>query len=181
MPTWVGTKRIAVIPAVVANDGRFQPPPANWEELISRRLFYDPDENGFDRSLRNYIFTISYGRARLDADILGRVEIGPCDVGGAVNVTRAAANYDAAAGIFTQNTLCNGWAQYGDPFPFNPPIPDNNNRLFGYFRVSMSDPMGVWAMELLHAITWSGDLYGAADSPGRFDEMDCACATHPSA
>jgi hypothetical protein len=49
--------------------------------------------------------------------------------------------------------------------------------------VLLDNGIGAWAMELLHMVTEFGDLYGApvgrAPSPGRYDEMDAADATHP--
>lgn len=35
-------------------------------------------------------------------------------------------------------------------------------------------------MEILHMTTGFGDLYNTTPHPGRFDEMACACGTHPS-
>ena len=48
----------------------------------------------------------------------------------------------------------------------------------------LENPIGVWAMELLHIATNFGDLYNPPPerplSPGNLDEMDTAGAMHPS-
>ena len=48
----------------------------------------------------------------------------------------------------------------------------------------LDNPLGTWAMELLHMVTEFGDLYGPPTdrplSPGNLDEMDTAGAMHPS-
>ena len=52
--TWVGVKKLAVVPTF--NTQFDPPPPDNWNELVRRRVFYDPDPaTGIDRSLRAYI------------------------------------------------------------------------------------------------------------------------------
>jgi len=70
---------------------------------------------------------------------------------------------------------CAGWAFYD-----NPPFPGTAN-LRNWCYVSLDQPLGVWAMETMHALTGFGDLYQTSDGrPGKFDNMDCACGTHPS-
>lgn len=72
MPTWIGSRRVAVIPAIPIGAGNVQVGnvPADFQAQVSRRIFYDPDPtSNLDRSLRKYIFSISYGRAWLDADM----------------------------------------------------------------------------------------------------------------
>lgn len=50
--------------------------------------------------------------------------------------------------------------------------------------VLLDNAIGAWAMELLHMVTEFGDLYGPpsgrSPTPGAYDEMDTAGATHPS-
>ena len=45
----------------------------------------------------------------------------------------------------------------------------------------MVEGVGVWAMEFMHVLTAFRDLYPFNGNMGSFDEMACACATHPSA
>jgi hypothetical protein len=52
--------------------------------------------------------------------------------------------------------------------------------LQNWCQVHMEELVGVWAMEILHAITWFGDLYQTSEHPGGFDNMACSCGTHPS-
>lgn len=78
MPTWIGSRRVAVIPAIPIGAGNVKVGnvPADFQAQVSRRIFYDPDPtSNLDRSLRKYIFSISYGRAWLDADILEAVTV----------------------------------------------------------------------------------------------------------
>jgi hypothetical protein len=54
----------------------------------------------------------------------------------------------------------------------------------GYWtRFVMVEGVGVWAMELTHAIAGYADLYtnDRANDLNGFDNMDCACGTHPTA
>jgi hypothetical protein len=54
----------------------------------------------------------------------------------------------------------------------------------GYWaRFVMAEGVGVWAMELTHAIAGYADLYtnDRANDLNGFDNMDCACGTHPTA
>jgi hypothetical protein len=48
-------------------------------------------------------------------------------------------------------------------------------------RFVMVEGVGVWAMEFMHVLTAFRDLYFFGGNMDRFDEMACACATHPSA
>lgn len=183
---WIGSRKIAVIPAVV-NDPTFNPPPANWVDLIRQRIFYDPDPaSGVDRSLRAYIHTISYGKALLEADIYNPVTAPWSHCGAtqdaAIQATPAVHSYGYACVVFTGGTHgCGGWAFYDNPpFPFNPPPPSGTNNLRNWCYVSMDESLGVWSMELMHAMTGFGDLYNTNPHPGNFDNMACNCGTHPS-
>ena len=183
---WIGSRKIAIIPAVV-NDPKFNPPPANWVDLIRQRIFYDPDPaTGVDRSLRAYIHTISYGRALLEADIYDPVTVPWSHCGAtqdaAIQATPAAHAYEYACVVFTAGTHgCNGWAFYDNPpFPFSPPPPSGTNNLRNWCYVSMGASLGVWSMEIMHAMTAFGDLYNTIPHPGNFDNMACNCGTHPS-
>ncbi len=48
-------------------------------------------------------------------------------------------------------------------------------------RFVMVEGVGVWAMELTHVLTSYWDLYIVTENLGSFDNMACACGTHPSA
>src|SRR5437870_1676718 len=45
----------------------------------------------------------------------------------------------------------------------------------------MVENLGTWAMETMHVLTGFADLYKFGGNMGAFDEMACACGTHPSA
>lgn len=178
---WIGARRVAVIPALVTSP-QFDPPPVDWVDQISRRLFYDPDPNsGIDRSLRTYVHTISYGKALLEADVFNPVRVQSSHCGAmqdeAIGTLPAGHSYEYACVVFTGGShSCRGWAFYE-----NPPFPGTRN-LRNWCYVSTGEGLGVWGMELMHTLTGFGDLYQTTDSrPGGFDNMDCACGTHPSA
>ena len=183
---WIGSRKIAVIPAVV-NGPNFSPPPANWVDLISQRVFFDPDPvSGVDRSLAAYIHTVSYGKALLEADIFAPVTVPWSGCGAtqdaAIQATPAAHAYAYVCVVFTAGTHgCDGWAFWDNPpFPFNPPPPSGTNNLRNWCYVSMGASLGVWSMEVMHALTAFGDLYNTNPNPGNFDNMACSCGTHPS-
>ena len=48
-------------------------------------------------------------------------------------------------------------------------------------RFVMVEGVGVWAMEFMHSLTGFADLYPFNGNMDAFDEMACACGTHPSA
>ena len=50
-------------------------------------------------------------------------------------------------------------------------------------RFVMAEGVGVWAMELTHVLAYYMDLYtnDPANDLNTFDNMDCACGTHPTA
>jgi hypothetical protein len=186
---WVGTRRVAFIPAIV-NDTRyppaFRPPPPEWAALIKQRLYFDPDPvSGLDRSLRTYYHTISYGRASLDAHVFEPVVVAHShcakQTDDAINATPGIEQFEYACVVFTGGAHpCDGWAFYRNPpFYFSPHRPGTNH-LQNWCYLSMDAPLGVWAMELLHCITAFGDLYNTTPHPGGYDEMACNCGTHPS-
>jgi hypothetical protein len=182
MRTWLGQRRVAVIPTVV-QDSQFDPPPPNFAELVRARFFYDGDTpSGVDRSLRRYIHETSYGRAQLLADVFDPVTVPfrPADCGAmqddAIRTLPAGHAYEYACVVFTGGTHgCRGWA-----FWDNPPFPGTTS-LRNWCYVSMGEDLGVWAMELTHAICAFDDLYKTTDAnPDRWDNMACSCGTHPS-
>ncbi len=176
---WVGSRKVGFILARV-NDPNYDQAPIDWADQVNRRLFFDPDPiSHADGSLRQYFHTISYGRAKFEADILGIVDVAPCDFGAAVEAMPTAHLYDYMGIIFPSNRGgCTGWAFYNTLYPFNPPRV--GNKLIGWFRIHMGESLGIWAMECLHAVTSFGDLYQAPNHPGPYDEMACSCGTHPS-
>ena len=183
---WIGNKKVLVIPTIVTGSNLYNPPPPNWMEEINRRIYYDPHpDTGLDRSLRQYIHKISYGKALLTADISDPISVPAapdqsCRTGAAIQTHPHSHLYEFAMVIFTDGPHpCGGMAAWGGLFQFSPPRA--GNILHGRTRFKMSDPVGVWAMELLHMTTGFGDLYFTNPNPGRFDEMACACGTHPTA
>jgi hypothetical protein len=179
---WVGRRNVGFIAAAV-DDPAYDPWPANWRELILKRIFYDPDPNtGLDRSLRTYISTISSGRAYFDADLLGMVNVPGCGAGPPIQATANSNLYDVVCVVFPGGShSCRGMAvlRTNTPFPyFNPPRSPNN--LLGWCRFRIDESLGVWGMEFLHAATGFDDLYKTQPHPGNFDEMACACGTHAS-
>ena len=166
MPTWIGTRKLAVIP--VMPTGVAGAPvgnaPADFRAQVMRRIFYDPAPNtNLDRSLRKYIFSASYGRAWLEADVLDTVAVhwehpGPdpnpsvgADVGGTMGNAIAAsqprvAGYDYVMVVFPPGIPnFRSWAFWG------------GGQATSY--VFLDNPLGAWAMELLHMVTEFGDLY----------------------
>jgi hypothetical protein len=182
---WIGNRRILVIPTRVLHPS-YELPPSNWAELVGRRIYYDPDpETGIDRSLRAYISTISYGQARLEADISEPVVVdaapdGSCRTVAAIQAHPSSHLYEYACIVFMDGShFCSGMAAWHTaPIKFTPARLPNlvRNRC----RVRMDESLGVWAMEVLHMTTAFGDLYKTDPHPGRFDEMACSCGTHPS-
>lgn len=191
MPTWTGPRKVAVIP--VTPTGVAGAPvgnaPADFRAQVMRRIFYDPAPNtNLDRSLRKYIFSVSYGRAWLDADVLDTVTVhwehpGPDpnpSVGADVGKTMGNA-------IAASQPRVSGYDYVMVVFP--PGIPNIRSWAFwgggqATSYMFLDNPLGAWAMELLHMVTEFGDLYGPPAnrplSPGNLDEMDTSGAMHPS-
>jgi hypothetical protein len=176
---WIGGRRFAFIPAIV-NDPQFDPAPPDWADQVRQRLFYDPDpSSGIDRSLRGYIYAISYGKALLEADVFNPVTVQWSHCGAtqddAIRTLPAGHGYEYACVVFTGGSHgCTGWAFYE-----NPPFPGTTS-LRNWCYLSMDASLGVWAMELMHAATGFGDLYNTTPHPSNFDNMACSCGTHPS-
>ena len=171
MATWIGSKEVAFL---LAQAPELPAPPPNWEASARQRIFFDAT-NGAD--LRSYIRTVSYEKARLVGDVYGPFQVtakrpdGSWDIGGAM---------DQAISAATANGALAGVAYFCVVFTDHPG-PSWAFWNSGHCYVDMIAPLGVFAMENLHVLTKFGDLYGIPDSPGRFDVMDCACGTHPSA
>src|SRR5215469_8935784 len=170
---WLGAKRVAFIPV---DRGAFNeppgPPPSDWQEQIERRILFELDPvKGVDVSLRNYIHTVSQGRA----DLLGQVlpiyqleqkEVPPDFLASEFEQSLRDQGFDAGALVM----IGGRGAGVGD--------------LPGFWaRFVMEEGVGVWAMELTHPLTRFADLY--SDSVphhlGTFDNMACNCGTHLTA
>lgn len=185
MRSWRGAARYLFIPLVVTGAPGFNPPPPDYREFVRRRLYYDPDPaTGVDRSLARYMEAVSYGRAWLDATVCEPVTIDRPATG--ANLTLAAIYaqpdshlYPYLAVVYPPNNrgAGSGMAQPGR-IDFSPPREPNRTRARARFR--HDDPIGTYAMEVLHNVTDIGDYYNGLAHPGRFDEMADAAATHPT-
>jgi hypothetical protein len=172
---WIGRKKIAFVPLSRPNA---HPPdliPSNWETDILRRVLYDPDSTtGKDKSLRAYIHTASSGVADLDAIVTERHSVDLQDVPanvleGEMGARLRAEGFDAAAIVMLGG-----------------PGAGTNSGFWS--RFVMLEPVGTWAMELMHGLTGFTDIYPFGDDVdqqdpvmGLYDEMSAAGATHPSA
>jgi hypothetical protein len=168
--SWIGRKKIALIPLYRPHA---EPPdviPPAWANLIMQRMFYDPEPpTGMDRSLRAYIQKASSGVADLDATVMPMQTLDEQNV--PVDALEAqfgaqlrSQGFDAAAIVMLGGEGA-GTAQRG-----------------GFWaRFVMLEDVGVWAMEFMHCLTNFDDLYPFGGTIGAFDEMNCSCGTHPTA
>jgi PASTA domain len=183
---WIGPARFLFIPLIVKDTIGFQPPPDDFEELIRRRVYFDPaPDTGEDRSLSSYISSISYGRAWLDATVSAPVTLSNLNVGDnptllAINAQPDAHLYEYLAVVYPTNEWVDarGEAQSGQ-IQFSPPRTPNVTK--GRCRFNHDVRVGGWAMEVLHITTGIGDYYNGVHGVENFDEMDGASATHPTA
>ena len=173
--TWIGRKKIAFVPLSrpSARPPDFIPP--DWENDILRRVLYDPDPTtGKDKSLRAFIHTVSSGVADLDAIVTERHSVDLQDVPPSI--------LDAEIGARLRAEGCDAAAivMLGGPGA-------GSNSGF-WCRFVMLEPVGIWAMELMHSLTGFTDIYPFGDDVdqqdpvmGLYDEMSAAGGTHPSA
>ncbi len=168
---WLGLKRIAFIP--VDQPGLNElPVPPDWRQEIERRLYFTRDsDRGIDVSLRDYIYTTSYGRADLEGVVLDTVVMGqpglPLDYV-KFKFEHLKQEFDAAA-VVTLGKVATG---QGECFP---------GAFWAWFN--MVSGVGLWAMELTHVLGSLWDLY-TNDKPNdldRFDNMDNSSGTHSTA
>jgi hypothetical protein len=173
MAHWLGTKRIAFLPV---SRPSFDLPGslvgAAWQQQIQSRIYYWPDAlRGVDVSLRNYIQTISQGRADIEGVVqemytLDRRDVPPDFLASQFEQSFRDQGFDAAA------LVMNGGQGAG------------TSTAPGYWaRFAMAEGVGVWAMELTHVLCLYMDLY-TNDRPhdlNNYDNMDCSCGTHPTA
>jgi hypothetical protein len=168
--TWIGRKKLALVPLSRSNAHPPDQIPADWEDQIMRRVLFDPAPGtGADRSLRAYIHAASSGRADLDAVVMPRQVLDQQDVHvdaleGQLGSQLRGQGFDAAAIVMLGGPGA-GTSQRG-----------------GFWaRFVMLEGVGVWAMEFMHCLTGFDDLYPFNGNMGAFDEMACSCGTHASA
>jgi hypothetical protein len=163
--TWVGTKKIAFLPVYRPTDTV----PPDWAQQIERRVHFDPNTSGLDVSLRAFVRVTSYGRADLEGHILPAVEYPNQNI----PVGAFAAEYESSLrsqGFHGAFLVTLGGPGAGSAF------------LAGFWaRVAMAEGVGVWAMEILHAVVGYNDLYIYPDHLDVFDNMAANIGTHPSA
>lgn len=166
--TWIGRKKLALIPLYRPNAYPPDQIPPDWNNDILRRVLFDPDAStGADRSLRAYVHAASSGLADLDAVVMPTTVIDQQDVPanileGQLGSQLRGQGFDAAAIVML------GGPGAGTASGF-------------WVRFVMLEGVGVWAMEFMHSLTGFADLYPFNGNMGAFDEMACACGTHPSA
>jgi hypothetical protein len=166
--TWIGRKKLALVPLYRPNAHPPDQIPADWPNQILRRVLFDPDPTTkADRSLRAYIHAASSGLADLDAVVMPMAIVDQQDVPantleGQLGSQLRAQGFDAAAIVML------GGLGAGTSSGF-------------WVRFVMLEGVGVWAMEFMHSLTGFGDLYPFGGNMGPFDEMACSCGTHPSA
>ncbi len=166
--SWIGRKKLALIPLYRPNAHPPDQIPPDWNNQILRRVLFDPNgATGSDRSLRAYINAASSGRADLDAVVFPMATVDAQDVPPTVLEPQLGPQlrqqgFDAAAIVML------GGPGAGTSAGF-------------WVRFVMAEAVGVWAMEFMHSLTGFADLYPFNGNMGGFDEMACACGTHPSA
>ncbi len=142
---------------------------------ILRRVLYDTDPaTGKDKSLRAYIHTVSSGVADLDAVVTERHSVDLQDVPASVLESEIGARLRAEGCDAAAIVMLGG------------PGAGTNSGFWS--RFVMLEPVGTWAMELMHGLTGFTDIYPFGDdvdqqdpAMGRYDQMSAAAGTHPSA
>lgn len=180
---WDGLRTIAIVP--VFNRLVDSPPPADWEQQIRERMFSDPDPiTGFDRSFKNYLSIISYGRASISGTIFPAVWADNAEVNiPAMNSLPSGHNFTKLLAVLPHSfgDHRGGYAFWG----FSP-----INGIDGWARVAlysdsaltMRQTIGVWMMEILHIMTGFLDLYTYQPNLEKYDVMaDAGASTHPCA
>src|SRR5215831_5682641 len=142
--SWVGKKKIAFIP-VYRPSADVQK--SDLTEQILRRIYSDTVQPGVDKSLRSYISITSYGKAELDGHVLSAVEIGKPDS----LADRFSGEYEKD--LRSQGFDAAGLVMLGE-------VGELKAQPAGFWvRLVMGESVGVWAMELLHALTGYRDPY----------------------
>src|SRR5680860_1438062 len=183
---WIGPARYLFIPLVVEATSGYDPPPPDYETFIQHRVFFDPDPvTGDDRSIVSYFSAVSYGRAAVDATVASPVtltnlttEMNPTSL--AIEAHPDAHLFEYIAVVYPPNQRgAGGGMAAPGRFDFDPSREPNRTK--GRCRFLWNDPVGTWAMEMIHITTGLGDFYNSAEARlGAFEEMDRAGATHLS-
>jgi hypothetical protein len=168
---WLGMKRIAFIP-VDQKQFNELPVPPDWRQEIEDLIYFKRDSlKNVDVSLRDYIYTTSYGRADLEGVVLDTVDMPqpglPLDFV-RPKFEHLKGEFDAAA-VVQLGRVRTGQGECG----------------YGAFWAwfNMYGGVGLWAMELTHVLASYWDLYtnDGANDLNSFDNMCCDCGTHPTA
>ncbi|HWR21181.1 MAG TPA: hypothetical protein VN444_04895 [Verrucomicrobiae bacterium] len=186
---WVSVQKLAVVPTF---NTQFDtgPVPSDWDSLVMQRVVYDPDPmTGADRSLRSYLGAISYGLATLDAKLFPRAfSDGPGVIEAAWQSLPEGHGYPYVLCVIPRD---DGGKHRGGFF-----TTVNKNDVNAVARVAMFSGaavlqqrqiMGVWAMEVLHAIARLPDLYAKETNPypdppiDDYDNMCFNAGTHSCA
>jgi len=161
--SWTGTRKIAFF----LTSTRIDPVRPDWAEEIDRRINFDIS-SGQDLSLQAFFRANSYGRARIEGHVRGMEVFPPGDI----PVNALASKYEAslrAEGFDGGFLVCVGEPGAGSAQPA------------GFWsRAAFSEHVGVWAMELLHAMTGYKDLYVFPNHLDVFDNMASSRGVHCS-
>jgi hypothetical protein len=169
----MGRKRIAFVPTYRPHAAPPDQIPPDWPNLIFRRLVFDPDAQGRDRSFRAWVRAASSGRADVDPVVLDMETIDQQVVDPDVWESKLGPGL-RAQGIDAAAIVMLGGAGAGTNWGF-------------WSRFVMAEDTGIWAMEMLHGLTGCWDFYPfgndvdpAANAIGTFDEMSQARLSHPT-
>ena len=183
--SWLGRKKIAFVPVHRPNaHPPDDPVPDDWANEIRRRVFFDPrplskaDTSRADMSLRTYINKVSSGRADLDGIVMPMLTIDKQDV-----------RSDTVDPLVGDQLRADGFDAGAIVMLGGPGAGTSDQGRF-WARFVMREPLGTWAMELIHVL---GDIFdtrpipGFVDSPHGegdvtpFDEMAGNLGMHPIA
>lgn len=180
---WVGGHRFAIVP--VFNRQVDREIPSDWEYKLRRRMFYHPDAaTGLDRSFQHYLHALSYGRAFLDGQFFPPVWSDDAEV----NIPAMESLPEGHGYTDLIVILPHSFGQHRGGWAFMDVSPVNG--ITSWARIAMFDdrdmtrlqPLGVWAMEILHVATRMGDLYNTQPNLAAYDVMaDAGATAHASA
>ncbi len=180
---WSGNQKIAVVPTFNKQFDTL-PPSADWDNLVMRRVLYDPDpQTGIDRSLRAYLNALSYGAAVIEPHLFPHaISDGPAVI--------EAAWQSLPPGHGCPYVLCvipffDGDVNrkgFFETVGQNGVTAVSRVAMFDFLTLQRPQPTGVWAMEILHAIVGWPDLYKAhGPQMGNFDNMTFTGGMHSCA
>ena len=165
---WTGSHRIAIVPVFDRQVDR--EPPADWENQVRRRVFYDPDPaTGADRSFQHYLQALSYGQASIQGEVFPAVWSENAEVNiPAMNSLPQGHGYTEMLAILPHEA---GQHRGGHAFRHAPV-----NGFTGWARVAMfttpfmndKQSLGVWMQELIHLLgnMWEHTGLGVYDVMG---------------